>query len=60
MRLAPCRLVAPAHAVGNMSHQGYAVLAIGVVVTLTLGIGLMGLVFELQPPHGYDEGVRWP
>jgi hypothetical protein len=41
----------------DMDRHGYVALAIGVVATLGLGIGLMGLVFY-SSRHGYDESAR--
>ena len=41
----------------DMDRNGYIALVIGVVATLALGIGLMGLVFY-SSRHGYDEGAR--
>ncbi len=37
-----------------MSAQGYVALALGIVATLGLGIGLMALVF-FSNRQGYDE-----
>lgn len=40
----------------EMSVHGYIALGLGVVATLVIGGGLMGLVFY-SSRHGYDEGV---
>ncbi len=37
-----------------MSAQGYVALALGIVATLGLGVGLMALVF-FSNRYGYDE-----
>ena len=41
----------------NLDRSGAIALAIGVIATLGLGIGLMGLVFY-SSRHGYDEGTK--
>jgi len=38
----------------EMGAQGYVALVLGVVATLVIGGGLMGLVFY-SSRHGYDE-----
>jgi hypothetical protein len=38
----------------TMGAQGYVALVLGVVATLVIGGGLMGLVFY-SSRHGYDE-----
>ncbi|HEX7970491.1 MAG TPA: hypothetical protein VF502_19885 [Stellaceae bacterium] len=40
----------------SMSAQGYIALALGIIATLGLGIGLMALVF-FSNRYGYDERV---
>lgn len=40
----------------EMSVHGYVALGLGVVATLVIGGGLMGLVFY-SSRHGYDDGV---
>jgi hypothetical protein len=40
----------------EMSVHGYIALGLGVVATLVIGGGLMGLVFY-SSRHGYDDGV---
>ena len=44
---------------GSADRHGRIALAIGVIASLGLGIGLMGLVFY-SSNHGYDEGTRRP
>lgn len=39
-----------------MSVQGYIALALGIIATLALGVGLMALVF-FSNRYGYDERV---
>ena len=39
----------------QMSGHGYAAMALGIVFSLALGIGLMGLMFYSNR-HGYDDG----
>ena len=39
----------------QMSRHGYADMALGIVFSLALGIGLMGLMFYSNR-HGYDDG----
>ena len=41
----------------SLDRQGRIALAVGVIASLGLGIGLMGLVFY-SSHHGYDEGAR--
>jgi hypothetical protein len=41
----------------DISGAGWLALALGVVVTLGLGVGLMALVF-ISSRHGYDEAAR--
>jgi hypothetical protein len=43
----------------SLDRHGRIALAIGVIASLGLGIGLMGLVFY-SSNHGYDEGTRRP
>jgi len=43
----------------SLDRHGRIALAIGVIASLGLGIGLMGLVFY-SSHHGYDEGTRRP
>lgn len=40
----------------GMSGHGYAAMAIGIIVTLVLGGGLMALVFY-SSRHGYDDAA---
>ena len=40
----------------EMSGHGYAAMAIGIVASLVVGIGLMGLVFY-SSRKGYDEAA---
>jgi hypothetical protein len=44
---------------GSLDRHGRIALAIGVIASLGLGIGLMGLVFY-SSHHGYDQGTRRP
>jgi hypothetical protein len=41
----------------DISGAGWLALALGVVVTLGLGVGLMALVF-ISSRRGYDEAAR--
>ena len=41
----------------EISGAGWLAMALGVTVTLALGVGLMGLVF-FSNRHGYDEVGR--
>jgi hypothetical protein len=41
---------------GGLSGHGYVAMALGVVFTLALGIGLMALVFYSHR-RGYDDAV---
>jgi hypothetical protein len=41
----------------SLDRQGRIALAVGVIASLGLGIGLMGPVFY-SSHHGYDEGAR--
>lgn len=41
----------------DMSASGYMALALGVVLTLVVGCGLMALVFY-SSRHGYDDRQR--
>ena len=41
----------------DISAAGWVAMALGVLVTLALGIGLMALVF-ISSRHGYDEADR--
>ena len=41
----------------DISGAGWLALALGVVVTLGLGVGLMALVF-ISSRRGYDEGAH--
>ena len=38
-----------------MSGHGYAAMVLGIIFSLALGCGLMGLMFYSNR-HGYDEG----
>ena len=42
----------------DISGAGWLALALGVVVTLGLGVGLMALVF-ISSRRGYDEPGNW-
>jgi len=39
----------------QMSGHGYAAMALGIIFSLALGFGLMGLMFYSNR-HGYDDG----
>jgi ABC-type multidrug transport system permease subunit len=41
----------------EISFAGWLAMALGIVATLALGIGLMSLVF-ISSRRGYDEGPR--
>ena len=41
----------------EISGAGWLAMALGVIVTLALGVGLMALVF-FSNRHGYDEASR--
>jgi dipeptide/tripeptide permease len=41
----------------EISGAGWLAMALGVIVTLALGVGLMALVF-FSNRHGYDEAGR--
>jgi hypothetical protein len=41
----------------EISFAGWLAMALGILATLALGIGLMALVF-ISSRHGYDEGPR--
>jgi hypothetical protein len=39
----------------RMSGHGYAAMVLGIIFSLALGFGLMGLMFYSNR-HGYDDG----
>ncbi|TNE65550.1 MAG: hypothetical protein EP335_05300 [Alphaproteobacteria bacterium] len=41
----------------QVSGHGYAAMAIGLVMTLVVGVGLMALLF-FSNKHGHDEAVH--
>ena len=43
----------------QMSGHGYAALTLGIIFSLVLGFGLMGLLFYSNR-HGYDDGPDRP